>query len=428
MKTFSSFLALSILGLAAVHADPFDKAQVTQTVQVVSLVDQQKGTQAAKIGDTVLGETAVKTGTDSRAELTFPDQTILRIGADAFFNFKAGGRSMSLGSGSMLFSSPHGAGGGEVQAGTVTAAVTGTNFLFSLLKNGAVKLVVLEGKVFLYFTANPTVRREFKAGESITIPKGDTVIGYPITINLKHFIATNQLLEASGFPPLPSEALLNHVADSQFTASIAAPSKKEVAAAAKAITAALPAGKTIAQATSSELSEAAGKVVAADSAAAAAVGAAIAGTLDPSPQGKEAIAAVIAKLAAVTTPNNFLVVVQAACAANPELAVTIAVAATKANPGLAIEIAYSAAMGAPGHALAIQDALTALFPDLADEIAAAVEKALSDISSAGLPGFTGELQQNPGVFTTPSPSPTSTPRPASLPNPSNTGGDVISGN
>src|SRR6187399_1758333 len=132
MKTLPSVLALSIFTLATTQAEPFQQAEVTQTVQSVSLVDQQKGSQPAKVGDTVQSQTAVKTGSDSRAELTFPDKTILRLGADAFFTFQAGGRSMDLQGGTMLFSAPKGEGGGQVQAGAVTAAVTGTSFLLSL--------------------------------------------------------------------------------------------------------------------------------------------------------------------------------------------------------------------------------------------------------------------------------------------------------
>ena len=68
-------------------------------------------------GDLVKGDTALKTGGNSRAELQFPDLTITRVGSNALFRFIAGTREMVLDSGTMLFSSPKGAGGGKVQAG-----------------------------------------------------------------------------------------------------------------------------------------------------------------------------------------------------------------------------------------------------------------------------------------------------------------------
>jgi hypothetical protein len=63
------------------------------------------------------GQTALKTADESRAELRFPDLTTTRVGSNTFFRFFAGGRDMTLDGGTMLFSSPKGAGGGKVQAG-----------------------------------------------------------------------------------------------------------------------------------------------------------------------------------------------------------------------------------------------------------------------------------------------------------------------
>ena len=116
----------------------------------------------------VRGETAVKTGDDSRAELKFPDQTITRIGSNALFRFRQGGRDMTLDGGTMLFSSPKGAGGGEVRA------------------------VGLQGKVLVSFTANPKIRQLLRAGQIGRVRAG-----------------------ATGFDPLPDMALILRIAQSQ---------------------------------------------------------------------------------------------------------------------------------------------------------------------------------------------------------------------
>jgi hypothetical protein len=96
------------------RAEPFRKAEVTRTVNNVSLLEAQQAPKPAAPGDVVQGATAVKTAGASRAELTFPDQTITRLGANALFRFREGGRDMTLEGGTMLFSSPEGAGGGQV--------------------------------------------------------------------------------------------------------------------------------------------------------------------------------------------------------------------------------------------------------------------------------------------------------------------------
>ncbi len=215
MNPRQSVLVLASLVLAgSLLADPFQKAEVTRAVNTVSLVDNEKA-RPASVGDVVLGQTLVRTGVDSRTELKFPDLTILRLGANSLFSFEAGSRSMELDTGTLLFSSPKGEGGGQVQAGAVTAAVTGTQFLIARFKNGAVKLVVLEGRVWLSVKNNPKSRRMFVAGQLVTIPPGSSTIPLGTTIDLMRLISTSRLLEAGGFGPLPGQRLLLRIADSQ---------------------------------------------------------------------------------------------------------------------------------------------------------------------------------------------------------------------
>lgn len=215
MKLRHSVLALTILALGgSVMADPFQKAEVTRAVNTVSLVENEK-TRPASVGDIVVGQMLVRTGVESRTELKFPDLTVLRLGANSLFSFQAGSRSMELESGTLLFSSQKGEGGGQVTAGAVTAAVTGTQFLIARFKNGAVKLVVLEGRVWLTVKNNPKSRRMFVAGQLVTIPPGSSTIPLGTTIDLMRLISTSRLLEAGGFGPLPGQRLLLRIADSQ---------------------------------------------------------------------------------------------------------------------------------------------------------------------------------------------------------------------
>lgn len=214
MKKNLIVLTVGLLAPLAVQSEPFREAEVTKTVNSVSLLRTDKAPKPAEAGDRVSGRTAVKTGADSRAELQFPDRTITRIGANALFRFREGGREMTLDGGTMLFSSPKGAGGGEVQAGAVTAAVTGTNFLLYYLVGGDVKIVVLEGKVIIFLTANPSVRQVLRAGEIGVFPAGGSKFQV-FSIDLKRLISTSRLLESGGFDPLPVMPLLLRVADGQ---------------------------------------------------------------------------------------------------------------------------------------------------------------------------------------------------------------------
>jgi hypothetical protein len=203
------FLATSL------QAEPFQKAEVTRVVNKVSLLPNNQGSRSAKVGDSVAGRTALQTGSASRAELSFPDQTITRIGANALFRFESGGRSMDLEGGTMLFSSPKGMGGGQVQAGAVTAAVKGTTFLLSFKINGEVKVIVLEGKVLVFLTKFPGIRRMIRTGQMVIVPEGATKIPKPQTVELSRLLKTSRLLESGGFEPLFSQALLQSFADRQ---------------------------------------------------------------------------------------------------------------------------------------------------------------------------------------------------------------------
>ena len=202
---------------AALRAEPFERAEVTKTVNLVSLLPQD--TRAVR-GDVVTGNTGLKTGNDSRAELQFPDLTITRVGANGLFRFVAGTRQIILDSGTMLFSAPEGVGGGKVTAGAITAAVTGSDFLIS--NAGRVKVICLSHKVLVYFTANPKIRVALLPGQMLNIPVGEKKMPPVARINLKTLLATSKLGEAGDFGPLPSQTILANNASKQGTAFVPA--------------------------------------------------------------------------------------------------------------------------------------------------------------------------------------------------------------
>ena len=190
--------------LAALQAEPFERAEVKKAINIVSLLPEDR---QAIPGDVVKGDTALQTGGYSRAELQFKDLTIIRVGSNSLFRFLAGTREATLDGGTILFSSPKGAGGGKVQAGNITAAVTGSDFMISNVRRG--KVICLSHKVAVYFTANPRIRAELLPGQMLDIPAGVERKMPPVgTINLGKLLSTSQLNEAGGFGPLPSQPIL----------------------------------------------------------------------------------------------------------------------------------------------------------------------------------------------------------------------------
>ena len=79
-------------------AEDLAEAKVTQVVQDVKVVSSGAAGRPVVVNETVRQGNAVQTGTQSRSELTFKDQTITRLGEKTIYNV-GGGRTIELGSG-----------------------------------------------------------------------------------------------------------------------------------------------------------------------------------------------------------------------------------------------------------------------------------------------------------------------------------------
>lgn len=174
MKTFISRLGLLLL-VCPVVAQAIDlrEATFTQVVNSVSVTDSQgNGSRPAQLNTKFATPEVIRTGVNSRAELTAADQTVTRVGANTIFSFKPEGRGINLQQGSVLFNSPSGKGGGTIQTAAATASVLGTTIIVSTTNNGGFKLLVLEGKA----KATLPNGRDFvlKAGQMTFITPGMT--------------------------------------------------------------------------------------------------------------------------------------------------------------------------------------------------------------------------------------------------------------
>jgi hypothetical protein len=83
--------------MATSSASELKEARVSQVIKDVKLLPAQAAPRPAVVSDAVRDGTAVRTGVDSRAELTFTDQTMARLGANTIFSFREGTRNLELG-------------------------------------------------------------------------------------------------------------------------------------------------------------------------------------------------------------------------------------------------------------------------------------------------------------------------------------------
>src|SRR6202008_1512975 len=74
------------------NASASQEARVSQVIQDVRLLEAHAAPHPAAVNDKITLGTAVRTGVESRAELTFPDLTITRLGANTLFTLNQAAR------------------------------------------------------------------------------------------------------------------------------------------------------------------------------------------------------------------------------------------------------------------------------------------------------------------------------------------------
>ena len=195
-----------MLPLAHLPAAQLKEARVSQVIRDVKLLPQHAAPRPAKVSDEVRNGTAVRTGEESRTELTFTDQTLARLGANTIFTFDEGTRNLELGGGVMLLRVPKNAGGAEIHTSAVSAAITGTTVMLEYHPNAYIKFIVLEGTGRIFRKDHVGESVLVHAGQMLIVnPKG-TTLPDPVDVDLKRLMQTSLLI--IDFAPLPSGDLI----------------------------------------------------------------------------------------------------------------------------------------------------------------------------------------------------------------------------
>src|SRR5437016_3836376 len=197
-----------------VSAADLKEAQVTQVIQDVRLLPSNASPRPAAVSDNVRQGTAVKTGVQSRSELTFKDKTITRLGEKTIFSVGEGARTIDLGSGQFLLYVPKKAGGANVKMGPVTAAITGTTVLGNVDPSGVTTFIVLEGSACIFLDS---------VGQSLFVGPGQKLTFDPMSNRLEDPVDVdlNQVLTSpliKDFRRLPSAPLIEQTIQNQHHA------------------------------------------------------------------------------------------------------------------------------------------------------------------------------------------------------------------
>ena len=189
------------------------EARVTQVIRDVRLLAPQVAARPAHLNEVVTDGSAVLTGADSRAELTFADLTITRAGANSIFSFDQDGRNVSVESGAILLRVPKGSGGARIRSSALTVGITGTTVMFESRPRNYNKLIVLEGSGQAWLTKRPGKKIAVHAGQMLIVKAGAEQLPEPVEIDESLVLRTAILI--TGFPPLPSLDLMRSVAENQ---------------------------------------------------------------------------------------------------------------------------------------------------------------------------------------------------------------------
>jgi mannose-6-phosphate isomerase-like protein (cupin superfamily) len=214
------FLALG-LGLAS-HSSgkPSSEARLTHLANDVQLVSgngsegvlhQEPQARPATLNESVNEYTLVRTGADSRAELSFPNETVVRLAANTVFHFEHDTRGLKLNEGAMLIDASRKAKRARVIAGAVTADIAGTT-----------SMIEHHSRVFKFLVLQGTGRvfRAGHLGDSVVVGPGQIVIGKtsaplsnPADFDIARFVRTSRLI--TDFLPLQSKTAIVGASEKQ---------------------------------------------------------------------------------------------------------------------------------------------------------------------------------------------------------------------
>jgi FecR protein len=187
------------------------EARVTQAVHDVRLLASNSPIRPASVGENVRPGTAVRTGSDSRAELTFADRTLTRLGANSALGFGEG--AFDLANGSILLYVPKSSGGTRIDTAVATAAGTGFTSMAEYHPKSWIKFIIIEGYASISLKHHAGQGRSLHAGQMIIVRAGATRLPEPQNIDLSNLIKTSLLI--AKFPPLPNLNLILREAENQ---------------------------------------------------------------------------------------------------------------------------------------------------------------------------------------------------------------------
>src|ERR1700731_516006 len=195
----SSAVTISALGLEPAGAVEKQQAVVTQVVHDVRILPVNASPKPASLNDIVRERTSVRTGGDPRADFTFTDSSLTRLGANTIFSFGQAARDLNLTSGAVLLCAPAQSGTVSLATPAVSAGISGGVAMVETHKDSWIKVIIIEGQgVVTLKSSDKTLT--LSAGQMIVLPPGAKQFGNVQNIDLKKLTDNSVLIHFARLP------------------------------------------------------------------------------------------------------------------------------------------------------------------------------------------------------------------------------------
>jgi hypothetical protein len=160
-------LAAFLLVCRPLNAAAVD-ARLTRVIKNVTIAGPNVGSRTAALGGVAMAGNIVRTAADSRAELSFADRSVARLGAKTALRLTD--RDWTLEEGAVLVQAPRGA-SAVIRTGTINIDAAGSTGIAERFGATYVKIMLLEGTARVFLPQ--------KVGESMLLKPGQMLIMKP---------------------------------------------------------------------------------------------------------------------------------------------------------------------------------------------------------------------------------------------------------
>ncbi|MDQ6622488.1 MAG: FecR domain-containing protein [Verrucomicrobiota bacterium] len=193
------------VGLPSAPAAMAVTARFTRLVKNVALVRPGAPARAAQATDTIGPGALVQTAADSRAELTFADRTVARLGGKTAV--RLGAENLELAEGAILFDGPGGTSTATIRTGTIVIEGGGATGIIERSGRTYAKIMLLQGTARVYLPAKVGESMLLEAGQILIMKPEATSLAEPVDFSIAQLYKTSLLIHHE-FPSLTSESAI----------------------------------------------------------------------------------------------------------------------------------------------------------------------------------------------------------------------------